>query len=212
MRTRDGEVCIYVVAKADGIYTPAMIRTAGEVAADGEGTIELILDLPLGVVVKEQYAETAKERLLAAGLRLAPQGTTVRSVKGCPVCVYGVGNYIEEAVQLDDAVAGLEAPVPMRVRVNGCGHMCAMGHLYDVSFVKTANDAYDVYVGAVARNPSKAGERLCRGVRGEEMAPVVRHVVDVFKRNSEGGKRLPQVLGEIGIEAFREGLPVSAGE
>lgn len=208
MQTRVGQVCIYFVpTQADGIFTPHQIIEAGKVAAEGEGFLELILDLPLGVVVKEEFAGEATRRLLATGLRLSPRGATVRNVAVCPTCDHGIGDYKGEGIQLDEEIAGLDAPKAMHVSASGCGCDCAMAHLQDIGFVKRANGLYDVFIGGSMYGNPKAAVLLCKEVPGEKMGEVSRHVLAVYEANKKGKWRLGQVLGRIGIEAFREGLP-----
>jgi NAD(P)H-nitrite reductase large subunit len=211
VQTRIGQVCIYFVpAKADGIFTPQQIMEAGKVAEEGGGFLELILDLPLGVVVREDFAEEATRRLLATGLRLAPRGATVRNVAVCPTCDHGIGNYIEEGVRLDQEIAGLAAPKAMHVSAAGCGCDCAMAHLQDIGYIKRNNGLYDVYIGGSMYGNPQVGELLCCNVPGDKLGEVAKHVIGVYEANRRGKWRLGQVLRRIGIEAFREGLPYSA--
>lgn len=211
MQTRLGQVCIYFVpAKADGIFTPQQIMAAAQAAAEGDGFLELILDLPLGVVVREEFAEAATQRLVATGLRLSPRGATIRNVAVCPTCDHGVGDYIAEGVDLDSEIAGLTAPKAMHISASGCGCDCAMAHLQDIGFVKRHSGLYDVFLGGSMYGVPKAGTLLCKGVPGEKMSEVTRHVVAVYDANKRGKWRLGQVLGQIGIEPFREGLPYEA--
>lgn len=208
VQTRVGQVCIYFVpARADGIFTPQQIMEAGRVAEEGEGYLELILDLPLGVVVREEFAGEATRRLVATGLRLSPRGATVRNVAVCPTCDHGIGDYISEGVQLDAEVAGLAAPKAMHLSAAGCGCDCAMAHLQDIGFVKRSNGLYDVFIGGSMYGAPKEGQLLCKGVPGEKMGEVSRHVLSVYEQHKRGKWRLGQVLGSVGIEVFRHGLP-----
>lgn len=208
VQTRVGQVCIYFVpAKADGIFSPQQILEAGKVADEGQGHLELILDLPLGVVVREDFAGEATRRLVAAGLRLGPKGPTVRNVAVCPTCDHGIGDYITEGVRLDEEIAGLTAPKAMHVSASGCGCDCSMAHLQDIGYVKRANGTYDVYIGGHMYGVPAEGKLLCKNVPGDKMAEVAKHVIAVYEANKRGKWRLGQVLGKIGIEAFREGLP-----
>lgn len=211
MQTRVGQVCIYFVpAKADGRFTPQQIIEAGKVAEEGDGFLELILDLPIGVVVQEAFAGEATRRLVATGLRLSPRGATVRNVAVCPTCDHGVGNYIDEGALLDEAIAGLAAPKAMHVSAAGCGCDCAMAHLQDIGFVKRHNGRYDVFIGGSMYGDPKKGVLLCKGVPGDQMSAVTTHVLAVYEANKRGKWRLGQVLGKIGIDPFREGLPYTA--
>lgn len=208
MQTRIGQVCIYVVpSQADGIFTPHQIIEAGKVAEDGGGRLELILDLPLGIVVQEAFAEEATRRLTATGLRLTPRGATVRNVAVCPTCDHGIGDYIDEGIRLDQEIAGLAAPKAMHVAAAGCGCDCAMAHLQDIGFVKRASGLYDAYIGGSMYGNPTVGTLLCRGIPGDQMIAVTKHVLAVYEANKKGKWRLGQVLGKIGIEPFREGLP-----
>lgn len=212
MQTRAGQVCIYFVpARADGIFSPQQIVEAGKVAEDGEGFLELILDLPLGVVVREDFAGEAARRLVATGLRLAPKGPTVRNVAVCPTCDHGIGDYKAEGVKLDSEIAGLAAPKAMHLSLSGCGCDCSMAHLQDIGFVKRANGTYDVFIGGNMYGVPTEAKLLCKHVPGDSLHEVARHVVAVYTANKRGQWRLGQVLGRIGLEAFRAGLPYGVG-
>lgn len=213
VQTRVGQVCIYFVPeKADGIFTPQQITEAGQVAAAGGGYLELILDLPLGVVVREEFAGEATRRLVATGLRLSPRGATVRNVAVCPTCDFGHGNYIAEGVLLDQEIAGLEAPKAMHVSTSGCGCDCAMAHLQDIGFTKRANGTHDVFIGGSMYGVPQTGQLLCKGVPGDQMGAVTKHVLAVFEANKRGKLRLGQIVNRIGIEAFRAGLSYGGTE
>lgn len=213
MQTRVGEVCIYFVpTRADGIFTPQQIMEAGRVAQEGQGYLELILDLPLGVVVREEFAGEATRRLVASGLRLSPRGATVRNVAVCPTCDHGVGDYLTEGVQLDAAIAGLDAPKAMHVAAAGCGCDCAMAHLQDIGFIKRQNGSYDVFIGGSMYGKPTTGTLLCKGVPGDQLAAVSKHVLAVYEANKRGKWRLGQVLARIGPEPFREGLAYAAAD
>lgn len=208
MQTRVGQVCIYVVpATADGIFSPQQVMEAGKVAEDGGGFLELILDLPLGVVVREEFAGEATRRLVAAGLRRAPKGPVVRNVAVCPTCDHGIGEYKAEGIRLDQEIAGMAAPKAVHVSQSGCGCDCAMAHLQDIGFVKRANGTYDVFIGGHMYGMPVAGKLLCQSVPGDKLSAVAKHVVAVYEANKRGQWRLGQVLGRIGIDAFRAGLP-----
>lgn len=189
-----------------GAQLAALARAVGP-----DADVELTTVQQLLVTLPAARAATARAELAAAGLRVYAAGAVVKNVRACSFCKGDEEEGYAAAVALDDAVAGLPVPFPLRVAYSGCPNGCAEPLLQDIGVVKTPG-GYDVYAGGRAQglNP-RPGVPVARGLAEGELPAAVRRIITAYQQEGRRRERFWQWFDRVGAAAVARAAGAGAG-
>lgn len=101
------------------MFKPEQLAVLGTVIGS-DARIEMTTFKQLYVEMQEEQAEEAKAKLQQAGLELYPAGMYTKSLITCNFCKGAEEACLNTAKLLDEAVAGLAAPSPLKIGYSGC--------------------------------------------------------------------------------------------
>ena len=133
-------------------------------------------------------------------------GLCVRSVKICPgttFCKRGVQDSVGLGLKIDAIYHAMELPNKMKMGVSGCMVSCAESWLKDIGVIATAK-GWRILVGGNAGARPRLADVLVDVAADENQVLDVVDAIITWYRNSGREVRLGKLVGEMGIEAFRE--------
>lgn len=114
----------------------------------------------LYIEVPPERRETIQYELEQDGLSVYRAGIGTKSLIACPFCRGAEEAGLETARALNEAIAGLESPTPLKIGYAGCALGTSEPLLRDIGVVKM-RDAYDLYLGG---EPKGTEGNACRSV------------------------------------------------
>ncbi|MDF2649997.1 MAG: nitrite reductase [Paenibacillus sp.] len=127
------------------LFTPEQFARISAVAGVN-AKIEMTPFKQLYVEVPVDQKESIEKELRASGLEVYPSGFTTKSLIACDFCKGAEEAGLETAQKLNQAIAGIETPVPVKVGYAGCALGTSEPLLKDIGVVKM-RDTFDIYVG-----------------------------------------------------------------
>lgn len=184
-------------------FAPEQLQLVAEAAGPG-GRVELNGFMQLLVHTAEPDLPALRARLRAAGLGVYPAGPVVKNLHTCTFCMGEKADGLPDARHLDQAVAGLPVPFPLRIGFSGCASNCGEAMLRDLGVVRMDQDRYDIYLGGRpgSLNP-QVGEKVAESVTSARLVPVVEALLALYRQTARGKERLWKNAGRIGIDAYR---------
>jgi len=184
------------------LFTPEQLALLGTVIGD-DAKIELTTFKQLYVEMQEERFEEAKEKLLQIGLEIYPAGFVSKSLITCHFCRGAEDAGLEIAERLNEMIAGIETPSPLKIGYAGCALGTSEPLLKDIGVVKM-RDTFHIYVGGEPKSikPSFA-ELLVSDVPAEQMIEIVRSLIDFYKNNAKKKEKFSRFINRITIEQLR---------
>jgi precorrin-3B C17-methyltransferase len=112
-------------------FTGRQLAILGAAVGD-DAVVELTTVQQLLVQMDAGRADAARELLHAAGLKTYAVGAVVKNLRACSFCQGDEEEGYASAVALDEALAGLPVPFPLRIAYTGCPNGCAEPLLQDI--------------------------------------------------------------------------------
>jgi len=185
------------------MWTPEQLAAIGSIAG-AEASIELTSFKQLYLSVPEERGEAVRQALLEHGLRVSPVGSYVKRLIACPFCRGAEEAGLELARELDEAIADLPAPSPLKIGYAGCALGTSEPLLKDIGVVKM-RDAYDVYVGGEPKGLKAATAKLLvSGLPREKVVPVVTRLIAVYQELGKKKEKFASFVGRMTVDGLRE--------
>lgn len=201
LKQRDGS---YAVVFDGTVMTPQDLRRIAE-ALERHGAKLVKFSESQRMVVVGVDPERLNELCEDAGVKLAPAvGNVVRSVKFCPgsaLCTKGFQDSIAMAEKLK-RFEGVEVPDKMKIAISGCPNSCTEPAVRDIGLMGT-KDGFTIFVGGSAGRRPRIGWKLAEKVDPDRAVEIVERIVEFYKSRGRRGKRLGDVIEEIGFEEFK---------
>jgi len=195
----------YAVAPGVGsvFFTADQLRLVSDMAGPG-GRVELNSFMQLIVHPTGEDLDAQFVSLRAAGLGIYPVGSVVKNIHTCTFCMGERVDALPDALQLDQAVAGMPVPFPVRVGLSGCANNCGETMLRDVGIVLMRPGQFDIYVGARpgGLDPS-FGIKVAEAVPSADLVPCVRAILDCYRQSARGKERFWKCVRRLGPEPFQ---------
>lgn len=180
-------------------FTGRQLTILGAAVGD-DAIVELTTVQQLLVQMDADRAETAREALHAAGLKTYAVGAVVKNVRACSFCQGDEVEGYAAAVALDEALAGVPVPFPVRIAYSGCPNGCAEPLLQDIGVVK-AEGGFQIYVGGRASGLTpRPAVLIAEGIREQDLTDAVRRIVLLYQAEGQGRERFWKFIDRVGVE------------
>lgn len=194
-----------VPATPAGIVTGEQLAKIAELVKEGAGVAKITTGQRIVILTSRDKIAKVKEGLAEVGLEPGPLGDTVRNVKGCAgkLCKYNNIDALQDALELDKAVAGRPMPAALKIAVSGCPKNCMEAQSNDIGLIGLPK-GYDVYIGGRGGRKQALGQLLCQNVQSEELLPLVEKIIARYLEVGKKRERLSRVVELHGLEPFQD--------
>lgn len=181
------------------IFTPEQLTTIGTIAGT-DARIEMTPFKQLYVEVPLDRRDAVKEELERAGLEVYPAGFATKSLIACNFCKGADEAGLEAAHTLNQAIAGIETPTPLKIGYAGCALGTSEPLLKDIGVVKMRY-SFDIYVGGEPKGlKTSFAKLLVTGVAEEELVSVILRIIHYYKENAKGKEKFSKFVERISLE------------
>lgn len=158
----------------------------------------------LYVEVSIDQREEIQEELERSGLEVYPAGFVTKSLIACNFCRGAEEAGLAIAQKLNQSIAGIDTPAPLKVGYAGCALGTSEPLLKDISIVKMRN-VYDVFVGGEPKGlKTSIAQSLVSGLTEEELIPVVMSLINYYKANAKGKEKFRRFLDRVSLEVLQQ--------
>jgi NAD(P)H-nitrite reductase large subunit len=184
------------------VFTAEQLAFIGSLAGP-DGSIEITPFRQLYIVVPESARDAVAKELEKVGLQAMPAGFAVKGLIACNFCKGAEEAGLVIARELNEAIAGIATPTPIKVGYAGCALGTSEPLLKDIGVVKM-RDAFDIYVGGDPKGlKAAAGQLLATGISSERLSAVIRRIIDYYVRHAKGKEKFSKFISRITIEELR---------
>lgn len=204
---RDGETYAIAPHIPGGIVYPETLRKIADIADKyGAAALKITSAQRIAIVgLQEKDLDAAWAEL---GMKPgAAIGLCVRSVKICPgttFCKRGKQDAVGLGLKLDEKYHGMQLPSKFKMAVSGCQNSCSEPSIKDIGIMGTAK-GFTLSVGGSAGPRPRLGDVMAKDLSEEQVLDLVDRIINFYKGYGKS-RRIGEVLDEIGIEKFKEGV------
>jgi precorrin-3B C17-methyltransferase len=185
------------------LFTSEQLAQIGLIAGEN-AKIELTTFKQLYVELQEERAVEVTEKLIEVGLEIYPAGFVTKSLITCNFCRGAEDAGLEIAERLNQAIAGIETPSPLKIGYAGCALGTSEPLLKDIGIVKM-KDSFDVYIGGEPKSIKPAFAMMfASGVPADNLIPVVLGLIDYFKNHGKKKEKFSKFTQRIAMETLRD--------
>ncbi|WP_410768915.1 nitrite reductase [Fontibacillus sp. BL9] len=185
------------------LFTPEQMIKIGSVTRS-DARIEMTGFRQLYIEVPYDDAGFIEEELRSTGLEVYPVGFVTKSLIACQFCKGAEEAGLEIAQALNQAIAGIATPAPLKVGYAGCALGTSEPLLKDIAVVKMRT-TFDIYVGG---NPKglkvTLGSKLLSEVTDDRLIPVITAIIEFYKANAKPKEKFSKFVARISLEKLRE--------
>jgi precorrin-3B C17-methyltransferase len=186
-------------------FTGRQLAILGAAVGD-DAVVELTTVQQLLVQMDAGRADAARELLHAAGLKTYAVGAVVKNLRACSFCQGDEEEGYASAVALDEALAGLPVPFPLRIAYTGCPNGCAEPLLQDIGVVK-AEGGFQLYVGGRANGLApRPAVLVAESIPAEALTEAVRRLVLFYTAEGQGRERFWKFVDRVGLAALANAI------
>lgn len=185
--------------------------------AYGDGTLRtcssqniILANIP-NEKVKGLLAEKLLERLTPYPKNFTAFAVSCTGKEFCNLALVETKARLKELAEFLDGEIQLD--VPVRLNMVGCPNSCGHRQIADIGFqgslLKTKDgmkDAFELYVGGKLGTGATFNKKLEGKILGEDLKPVVLHLLNFFQKNMEEGESFFAFTYRVGIPALQEEL------
>ncbi|MGO4344247.1 nitrite reductase [Paenibacillus sp. MCAF9] len=184
------------------LFTPHQLVTIGSLI-DTEANIEMTPFKQLYVEIPLDQQNEIIEQLREVGLEVNPSGFTTKSLNACNFCKGAQDAGLDIAIKLNEAIAGIGTPTPMKVGYAGCALGTSEPLLKDIGVVKMRN-VFDVYVGGEPKGikPSFA-QLLLSGLSEDQLIPSTINLINYYKEHAKGKEKFSKFINRISLDELK---------
>ncbi|WP_249436013.1 nitrite reductase [Paenibacillus sp. Marseille-Q4541] len=184
------------------LFTPEQLAKIGHVAGTGV-KIEMTPFRQLYLEVPLEQREVIKEELERSGLEVYPAGFVTKSLIACNFCKGAKEAGLETAQKLNQSIAGIETPMPLKVGFAGCALGTSEPLLKDISVVKMRNN-YEVFVGGEPKGlKTSIAQSLVSGLTEDQIVPVVITLINFYKTHAKGKEKFRRFIDRVTLEQLQ---------
>jgi precorrin-3B C17-methyltransferase len=185
------------------IFTPEQLVKIGTVAGP-DAKIEMTTFKQLYVEVPVDRRDAIKVELERSGLEVYPAGFTTKSLIACNFCRGAEDAGLETARILNQAIAGIETPTPIKIGYAGCALGTSEPLLKDIGVIKM-RDTFDIYVGGEPKGlKTSIAKLLVPGLTEDRLVPVITAIIDYYKANAKGKEKFSKFVDRISLELLQQ--------
>ncbi|HZG78099.1 MAG TPA: nitrite reductase [Paenibacillus sp.] len=184
------------------LFTPEQLALIGSLAGP-DGSVEVTPFRQMYIEVAASTLGSVEKELGKAGLQVMPAGFAVKGLIACNFCKGAEEAGLEIARELNEAIAGIPTPTPIRVGYAGCALGTSEPLLKDIGIVKM-RDAFDIYVGGDPKGlKATTGQLLATGIASERLGAVVKRIIDFYIQHAKGKEKFSKFIARISIEEMK---------
>ncbi|MFK7691965.1 nitrite reductase [Paenibacillus sp. HJGM_3] len=184
------------------LFTPEQLMRIAAVAGTG-ARIEMTTFNQLYVEVPPERHETIQYELEQAGLSVYQAGIGTKSLIACPFCRGAEEAGLETARALNEAIAGLESPTPLKIGYAGCALGTSEPLLKDIGVVKM-RDVYDLYVGGEPKGlKATLAVLFASGIPEDRLIPTVLAIIRFYQTNAKGKEKFSRFVHRVTLEQLQ---------
>ncbi|MBB6733679.1 nitrite reductase [Cohnella zeiphila] len=192
-----------IVQEGGSLLTAEQLTLLSELLAN-EGKAEITSFKQLYAEFDADKLEAGAAELETAGLLVSTAGSTVKNVIACNFCKGAEEAGLDLARRLDRAVAGMAAPMPLKVGYAGCALGTSEPLLKDIAVVKMKN-RFDLYVGGDPRGiKPRIAQLLVEGLGEDSVVPAVLALIRLYVSSAERKTRFSRFVEQAGMERLRQ--------
>jgi precorrin-3B C17-methyltransferase len=185
------------------VFTPEQLVRIGTIAGP-DAKIEMTTFKQLYLEGPVDQRDAIKVELERSGLEVYPAGFTTKSLIACNFCRGAEDAGLETARILNQAIAGIETPTPIKLGYAGCALGTSEPLLKDIGVVKM-RDTFDIYVGGEPKGlKSSIAKLLVPGLTEERLIPVITVIIDFFKANAKRKEKFSKFVDRVSLEQLQQ--------
>lgn len=185
------------------LFTPEQLATIGA-ALGTNAKIEMTPFKQLYLEVPLDQQELITAQLERSGLEVYPAGFVTKSLIACNFCKGAEEAGLEVAQRLNQSIAGIETPMPLKIGYAGCALGTSEPLLKDISVVKMRN-TYEVYVGGEPKGlKTSIAQSLVSGLSEDQIVPVVITLINYYKANAKGKEKFRKFIDRVTLEGMQQ--------
>ncbi|UQZ33449.1 nitrite reductase [Paenibacillus sp. PK3_47] len=185
------------------LFTPSQLAAIGNLAGK-EAKIELTPFKQLYIEVPLEQRERITEELRQAGLEVYQPGFVVKGLIACNFCKGAEEAGLDVARKVNQAIAGIETPTPLKIGFAGCALGTSEPLLKDIGIVKM-REAFDIYVGGEPKGiKAMVAKRLVSGVTEDRLVPVIAAIIGYYKANAKGKEKFGRFVDRVTLEKMQQ--------
>lgn len=185
------------------LFTPEQFTKIGVIIGT-DAKIEMTPFKQLYVEVPLDALDRVKEELVRLGLEVYPAGFVTKSLIACNFCKGEEEAGLGTAQILNQAIAGIDTPTPLKIGYAGCALGTSEPLLKDIGVVKM-RDMFDIYVGGEAKGlktfPAKL---LVSSLNGEQLIPAILNIIKYYKENAKGKEKFSKFVARVSLEQLQK--------
>lgn len=187
------------------LFRPEQLALLGTIVGEN-AKIELTTFKQLYVEMQEELVDETKQKLKEIGLEIYPAGFVSKSLIACHFCKGAEDAGLEVAKKLNEAIAGVETPSPLKIGYAGCALGTSEPLLKDIGVVKM-RDTFDIYIGGEPKSIKPVfATQLASEVSAEKLIRVVKELIHYYQSNAKKKEKFQKFMQRVTVEKLREDL------
>lgn len=189
------------------LFTPEQLATIGAIVGIN-ARIEMTSFKQLYLEVPLEHREEIVEQLERMGLEVYPAGFVTKSLIACNFCKGAEEAGLAVAQKLNQSIAGIETPMPLKIGYAGCALGTSEPLLKDISVVKMRN-TYEVFIGGEPKGlKTSIAQSLRSGLSEDQLIPVILSLINYYKANAKGKEKFRKFIDRMTIELLQQVVAV----
>ncbi|MDQ0111113.1 nitrite reductase [Paenibacillus harenae] len=185
------------------LFSPEQLAKIGTILG-ADAKIEMTPFKQLYVEVPLDRRDAIVEQFKLVGLEVYPPGSTTKSLIACHFCKGAEEAGLDTARILNQAIAGIETPTPLKIGYAGCALGTSEPLLKDIGVVKMRN-TFDIYVGGEPKGlKTSIAKLLLTGLTEDRLVPVIKALVDFYKENAKGKEKFNKFIDRITLDHLKQ--------
>lgn len=185
------------------LFTPEQLATIGA-ALGTNAKIEMTPFKQLYLEVPLDQQELIVEKIEQSGLEVYPAGFVTKSLIACNFCKGAEEAGLTVAQKLNQSIAGIETPMPLKIGYAGCALGTSEPLLKDISVVKMRN-TYEIFVGGEPKSlKTSIALSLVSGLTEDQLIPVVTSLINYYKTNAKGKEKFRKFIDRVKLEQLKQ--------
>ncbi|MCC3373622.1 nitrite reductase [Cohnella sp. REN36] len=185
------------------LFTPDQLVKIGSVVG-ADAKIEMTSFKQLYAAVSAEELEAIKDELERNGLEVYPAGFATKSLIACNFCKGADIAGLETAKSLNQAIAGIETPTPLKIGYAGCALGTSEPLIKDIGVVKM-RERFDIYVGGEPKGLKTAfAQLLVSGVTEDRLVPAITAIIDYYKEHANGKEKFSKFVERVSLEQLQQ--------
>ncbi|MCU6711534.1 nitrite reductase [Paenibacillus sp. J5C_2022] len=184
------------------IFTPEQLAKISNVVGL-DAKIEITPFRQIYVEVPIDQRGTIQQELERSGLEVYTAGAVTKSLIACQFCRGAEEAGLDTARMLNQAIAGIETPTPMKIGYAGCALGTSEPLLKNIGVVKM-RDKFDIYVGGESKGlKATLAKKLVSELAEDELVAIIMKLIDYYKANAKGKEKFSRFVERISLEKLQ---------